>query len=165
MLKYFSRTTGWIVSIVIALFLARYLLLSSMEDEEGHLYQSMMFMSTAAFQEAVNFSHMRYHASNKKGYQIDLIELNGKLMDFNEEGFPTGFEQSETSIRLPISTNECRQLWISLLGSFRPLIEPEENAHLVVKAFKGQCIFALKYRQSHRIVYNPKTGRVKYQVI
>ena len=134
-------------------------------EQSGRLYQNMMSMSTAAFQEAIIFAHLQYHINPKKGAGIDLVDIGGEGIDYNQLGYPVGIDRDQRTLLLPISVGDCRSLWQTLLAPMSPYLTPDDFASLEVKALRGKCVFTSVLYTEQRIIYDPNTGKVSLQVI
>ncbi len=167
MTKRFSRQTGWFITLLL---LIGYLLWTFNQPDPqvaSKMHRNMMAMTTGALQEAVIFAHMKYHALGKanSGEQLDLLEISGEMLDFNAEGFPVGINHNSDSIKLPIRSTDCRQLWQLLLAPMRPYVQPEEHSSIRVEAFNGECVFTSTQYSNYKIKYSPKKGKVSFWVL
>ncbi|WP_144392399.1 hypothetical protein [Pleionea sediminis] len=160
-----SRLITW--SLVIGFFISSLLwsVLSPNERESRKADQQILTVTTSALQQAVIFSHMKFHAvsANKLNY-IDLVKINDFGLDFNKQGFPIGTSHSENSITLPVTTNNCREIWNALLVVMQPMLEPEAQAKIRVKSLSGVCHFRSIKFPEHSILYNPKSGKVSLKI-
>ncbi len=162
----FSRQFGWTLILLFFASILFWLMANPDEREAARIHRNMMAMTTAAFQEAVVFAHMKYHTSTSgEGEIIDLFELNGKGIDINRYGFPVGINQTLASVNLPITQQECRNLWDTLLAPMRPMLSPDEFASLTVRSFNGKCVFTSMSFIEQSIEYDPETGRVRLYVV
>lgn len=162
----FSRQFGWTLFLLTFASILFWLLANPNEREAARVHRNMMAMTTAAFQEAVIFAHMKYHTSTSgSGEYVDLFELNGAGIDFNRFGFPVGINQTSKSVILPITRQECRNLWDTLLAPMRPMLSPDQYASLTVSAINGKCVFTSMSFYEQSIEYNPETGRVSLNVV
>ena len=128
-------------------------------------YAKMLGVSSNALQQAVIYAHLKYHAlSDGKGAKLDLLQMDGSLIDFNKSGFPMGNSHTINSIKLSITTANCRELWNDLLHPMRPMILPEPRASLSVEAVRGKCVFTSTLYPNMSIEYSPEEGSVNLRV-
>ena len=161
MLQNFSRQFYWLLFIAVFALTLLWIINHPSDHQSNKLHDNMMAMSTVAFQEAIVFTHMKYHASaNRTGAILDLVQLDNHKIDFNQHGFPVGTDHTESSVILPITTRNCRQLWTTLLQPLSPMLQPDHYASLKVKAVNGKCVFTSIKSPSSKITYSPVSGRV-----
>ncbi|PWK52932.1 hypothetical protein [Pleionea mediterranea] len=161
MLQYFSRQFYWLLFIAVFALTLLWIINHPSDRQSIRLHNNMMAMTTMAFQEAIVFTHMKYHASaNRTGAILDLVQLDHHNIDFNQHGFPVGTDHTESSVILPITTRNCRQLWIALLQPMSPMLQPDPYASLKAEAINGKCVFTSLNSPSTKITYSPVSGRV-----
>lgn len=161
-----SRSFAWFLILSFFGFLMVYIIWYPDYREAERVQRKMMAMTTAALQESIIFTHMKYHMSSAAGSaKLDLLLLDGQGLDFNEKGYPVGFEHSESSLQLPLTVRDCRQLWDALLLTMRPMLDPAEDALFKVLAINGKCVFTSKKFFEQSIVYDPDTGRVQLSIL
>ncbi len=160
-----ARIYGWLFFIGFFIAVLWWLLTTPDEKNTRWIYQNLMASNTAALQEAVIMAHMKYHTnSTGQGIALDLFELSGEYIDYNEHGFPIGINHTLESARLPVTTADCRDIWNSLLNVMRPLLSPNENAALNVTTLNSKCVFTSIKHPELSTVYDPKRGMVSMQV-
>jgi hypothetical protein len=161
-----SRQLGWAIVVVLFTAVLIGLLMFPDQRQAARIQRKMMAMTAAALQEAVVFSHMKYHtrSDNQTSY-LDLFELNGQGVDFNSSGFPVGVSHTSDSVKLPITQRDCRELWETLLAPMRPMLAPDHYASFTVRASNGKCVFTSIGFVEYGIVYDPELGRVQLTVV
>ncbi len=160
-----SRTFSWFVLATIFLSILIGIVFYPDYRQAEKIQRNMMAMTTAAFQEAIIFAHMKYHTQSVgRGAHLDLVTIDGKGLDFNANGYPIGVDHSESSLTLPITVQNCRQLWQTLLVALRPALAPSAGAVLNTSALNGKCVFTSIKHFEQSIVYDPNTGRVSLVV-
>lgn len=157
----FSRQFFWLLFVAVFGLTLIWIVNHPSERQSNRLHDNMMAMTTMAFQEAIVFTHMKYHASaGRTGAILDLVQLDNHYIDFNQHGFPVGTDHTKSSVILPITTQNCRQLWVALLQPLSPLLQPDLHASLKVKAVNGECVFTSISDPAKKIIYSPENGRV-----
>jgi hypothetical protein len=136
------------------------------QRQAARIQRNMIAMTAAALQEAVIFSHLKYHLKSVGGdAYLDLFELNGEGVDFNSSGFPVGVSHTTDSLQLPVTQKHCRELWQTLLAPMQPMLAPDHYASFNVRASNGKCVFTSIGFVEFGIVYDPKLGRVQMTVV
>jgi hypothetical protein len=136
-------------------------MLFSYSDNSSRLLKNSIIINGSAFRSGIRFAHVKFNFYEKKHNHLNIWTSNGIGLDFNSNGFPIGTSILNNKQQLPISSEQCRQIWQFVLDPVRPVLKLTLNktGYWTTLNSKNECTYRYSSYKPH-IIYQPTTGQI-----
>lgn len=145
--------------VVVGVF---YLFFFRKPDVTVGLQQHAFRLNAAAFTNGIYLANIRFITNNAERKTTDIWGEKETGLDFNRFGYPIGTNVLDVSQETPTSAEQCRQVWMFVLGPLQPKISlsSDSESYWVELDNSNNCIFRAFNLEKMQLSYQSRTGKV-----
>ena len=142
-----------------------YLLFLQSPNVQDNLNRHAFKLNYAAFSNGIKFANYRFILNRTNENSDNGIDqwTDGEVgLDYNKFGFPIGINVSDKSVQVPLTANDCLQLWQFVLGPLKPEISlnQDKSEYWVSLNNRGNCEYRSENVGELLVNYDSNAGKV-----